>query len=162
MAQYLVVQTDDVRSTRIEVVNGMNMEVDEVTPGVQVYQIVKNDGAVEYRTMTGHLYEMTGGSRVVDATPAAPMWAEVDTTVAPSDEVQSNVITKLEYMNRFQDQELAALYTAAKSVVQVEIWLEKFKVADFIDLADPRTAAGVRALEAAGIIGVGRANEILQ
>ena len=70
-------------------------------------------------------------------------------------------ITKLEYMNRFTDAELAGIYTAAKAVIQIEIWLEKFKLATEIDLTDSRTIAGVQALEAAGLIGEGRAAEIL-
>jgi hypothetical protein len=70
-------------------------------------------------------------------------------------------LTKLEYMNRFEDNELAAIYTAAKSIIQIEIWLEKFKLATEIDLTDPRTIGGVQALEAAGLIGQGRSLEIL-
>lgn len=71
-------------------------------------------------------------------------------------------ISKLEYMNRFTDQELAAIYTVAKTNVMVEIWLEKFKaVKDNVNLDDPRTVAGVHALEAAGLLGSGRASEIL-
>lgn len=70
--------------------------------------------------------------------------------------------TKLEYMNRFTDDELAGIYTAAKTVVQVEIWLEKFKLAEFVSLDDPRTLAGLQALEAAGLLAAGRAAEIVE
>lgn len=75
--------------------------------------------------------------------------------------VPVTVLSKLGYMNRFTDAELAAIYTAAKSVVQVEVWLEKFKLAEFIDLTDQRTIAGVQSLEAAGLLAAGRAAEIL-
>ncbi len=71
------------------------------------------------------------------------------------------VLTKLEYMNRFTDAELATIYTIAKSNVSVEIWLEKFKLSTEIHLDDPRTIAGVQALEQFGLIGPGRALEIL-
>jgi len=71
------------------------------------------------------------------------------------------ILTKLEYMNRFTDSELAAIYTAAKQSIEIEIWLEKFKLATEIDLSDPRTIAGVQALEAVGLIGASRADEIL-
>jgi hypothetical protein len=70
-------------------------------------------------------------------------------------------LTKLEYMNRFTDVELAAIYTAAKSNVQVEVWLDKFKLAEEINLDDPSTIAGVQALEAAGLLAKGRSTEIL-
>lgn len=70
-------------------------------------------------------------------------------------------LTKLEYMNRFTDAELEGIYTAAKSTIAIEIWLEKFKLATDINLEDARTIAGVQALEAAGLLAVGRAAEIL-
>lgn len=70
-------------------------------------------------------------------------------------------ITKLEYMNRFTDAELAGIYTAAKSEVQIEIWLEKFKLASEIDLDDAATIAGLQAMEAGGLLAAGRTAEIL-
>lgn len=76
-------------------------------------------------------------------------------------------ISKLEYMNRFTDVELATIYSAAKVSVLVEVWLAKFNATTpepngtAIDLDDERTAVGLHALEAAGLIGAGRANEIL-
>lgn len=83
----------------------------------------------------------------------------------PEDPVQpgpvKTQITKLEYMNRFTDTELAGIYTAAKNVIQVEVWLEKFKLATDISLADQRTIAGLQALEAVGLLDAGRAADIL-
>lgn len=70
------------------------------------------------------------------------------------------VLTKLEYMDRFMDAELAGIYTAAKTVVQVEIWLEKFKLATEVNLDDARTLLGLQAMEAAGLLESGRAAEI--
>lgn len=74
--------------------------------------------------------------------------------------VSVRTLTKLEYMDRFTDLELAGIYTAAKTVVQVEIWLEKFKLATEVNLDDPRTLAGLQAMESAGLLGVGRSAEI--
>lgn len=71
------------------------------------------------------------------------------------------VLSKLDYMNRFADAELAGIYTAAKTVISVEVWLEKFKLASDINLDDPRTIGGLQAMEAAGLLAVGRAAEIL-
>jgi hypothetical protein len=70
-------------------------------------------------------------------------------------------ISKLAYMDRFADAELEGIYGAAKVSLAVEVWLEKFKLAEFIDLSDPRTLAGLQALEANGLIGPGRSLEIL-
>ena len=83
-------------------------------------------------------------------------WSPVVVPPAPV-----RVLTKLQYMNRFHDAELAGIYTAAKTVVQVEIWLEKFKLASEINLDDPITIGGLQAMEVAGLIGAGRAAEIL-
>lgn len=76
-------------------------------------------------------------------------------------------LTKRQYMNLFTDTELAAIYSAAKAVVQIEVWLAKFNAATpdpdgtSIDLDNPETLAGLQALEGAGLIGPGRAAEIL-
>ena len=73
-------------------------------------------------------------------------------------------VTKLEYMNRFTDEELGTIHSAAKVSVLVEVWLAKFNAATpesdgtAVDLDDERTASGLYALEAGGLIGVGRAN----
>lgn len=70
-------------------------------------------------------------------------------------------LSKIDYMDRFADAELAAIYAAAKTSIEVEIWLERFKLAQDVNLDDPRTQAGLMALEAVGLIGEGRAAEIL-
>ena len=69
--------------------------------------------------------------------------------------------TKLEFFDRFTDAEQVAIYDAAKTVTQAQIWLDKFKLASDIDVTDPRTIAGINALEAAGLLAAGRAAEIL-
>ena len=69
-------------------------------------------------------------------------------------------LTKLAYMDRFTDVELAGIYAAAKVAPAVEVWLEKFKLAEYVDIADARTIAGLQALEAAGLLAAGRAAEI--
>lgn len=71
------------------------------------------------------------------------------------------LISRLDYMNRFTDAELAAIYTAARTDVNVEIWLEKFKLASSINLDDPKTLLGLQALETLGLIATGRPVEIL-
>lgn len=86
---------------------------------------------------------------------------ELIAEVATQEPTNLGQISKLAYMERFSDAELAAIYGAAKVSLAVEVWLEKFKLAEFIDLSDPRTLAGLQALEANGLIGPGRALEIL-
>ncbi len=70
-------------------------------------------------------------------------------------------LSRLEFMNRFTMAEMAAIYTAANQNVLVEIMLNQLKLAEFINTADPRTAAGIQMLEQAGLLDAGRADEIL-
>lgn len=71
-------------------------------------------------------------------------------------------ITKLAFMEKFTDAELVTIYSAARVNAQVEVWLEKLKMTTGnVFLTDPRTIAGVYGLERAGLIGKGRAMEII-
>lgn len=70
-------------------------------------------------------------------------------------------ISKLKFRNRFTGAEKLALYTAAEASVQLRVYLDDLAAAEFVDLDYPATVAGVQALEQAGIIGAGRAAEIL-
>lgn len=87
--------------------------------------------------------------------------AEFPDDVEPVVPAPLGQISQLDYMERFTDAELENIYGAAKVSLSVEVWLKKFEAADFIDLADPRTLAGLQALEANGLIGAGRSLEIL-
>ena len=70
-------------------------------------------------------------------------------------------MSPIDYMDRFTEAELIGIYAAAEVYPEVKIWIKKFERAPEVSLSDLRTIAGVQALEAAGLIGVGRANEIL-
>lgn len=131
--------------------------------GDELYQCVQYGTVVAFRDLNGNEVVPVGGSVVIDANPPTPAWhVEPEPVVeTPQPEPAPRTITRLEYMNRFTDEELAGLWTAAKSVVQIEIWLEKFKLAEFISLDDPRTVEGLLALEGAGLLAPGRANEIV-
>lgn len=98
------------------------------------------------------------GDYIVTTYPSGATSRELRFTPA---EAPTRILTKLAYMNRFTDAELATIYTAAKSAVSVEIWLEKFKLASEVNLDDPYTIGGLQAMEAGGLIGAGRAAEIL-
>jgi len=80
---------------------------------------------------------------------------------APQEPEQITQISRLDFMDRFTDTELAGVFAAAKASPAVEVWVEKVKAASSIDLTDPRTVSGVQALETAGLIAEGRADEIL-
>lgn len=71
------------------------------------------------------------------------------------------VITRLAFMEKFTTPELVAIYTEAKTAVELEVFLDKVKAADEVDLTDSRTREGVAVLASMGLIGEGRAVEIL-
>lgn len=70
-------------------------------------------------------------------------------------------ITQLAFRNRFLPAEKTAIYTAAESNVEVRIWLDDLAATTSVRLNNAQTIASVQALEAAGLIGPGRADEIL-
>ena len=73
----------------------------------------------------------------------------------------STIRTKLEFITLFTDAEIGNILTEAKTNSNVAIFLKKVELAGEIDLADQRTINGVNWLEANGIIGAGRASEVL-
>jgi len=73
----------------------------------------------------------------------------------------SRILTRLKFMRLFSGPELVAIYSAAKSNIQLEIWLDKFKLAEEISLDDVEMVTGLQSLEQAGILAPGRATEIL-
>jgi len=71
-------------------------------------------------------------------------------------------ITKLEFVNRFTSDEFKAIIAASKVNADIELWMMKFNLATYIDLNSGQVNEGLQGLEAAGLIGAGRANEIIQ
>ena len=74
-------------------------------------------------------------------------------------------ITRLAFLSRFTDEEAITLDLASigatVEAATIRRYLSKVNAANFIDLSREDTRAGVQALEAMGIIGEGRAIEIL-
>jgi hypothetical protein len=76
-------------------------------------------------------------------------------------EVTGRVMTKLEFLRRFTQEERVAIRTVAKANVQLEDYMAMIDLAQDIDTADADTKAGVQMLEAVGLLAAGRAAEIL-
>lgn len=70
-------------------------------------------------------------------------------------------LTHKGFYDRFTDAEMQAILAAAETNAALKTWWEKFKLASVINLDDPATQGGVQALEIAGLIGEGRAAEVL-
>ena len=75
--------------------------------------------------------------------------------------VSGSRITKLAFRNRFTQAEKVALYTAAKTNVDIQIYLDDVNAATYIDLQRADTRASVQGLELAGLLAAGRAAQII-
>lgn len=91
-------------------------------------------------------------------------WVDVEGVLmapaAPTPAPASRILTHLQYMNRFTQAELRAIYTLSKTVVDMEIWLDKFRQASHIDLDEQELADGLAALVAGGVLAANRPAEI--
>ena len=70
-------------------------------------------------------------------------------------------LSVLDFRNRFTHAEKVAIYTAAQSSVEMQVWLADLAAASEVNLSHDLTISGVNRLETAGLIGVGRAAQIL-
>lgn len=70
-------------------------------------------------------------------------------------------LTHREFMARFESAESEAILVAAASTPSLQAWWETFRLAQFVNLDDPATRAGIQALEIASVLPAGRAAEIL-
>lgn len=123
----------------------------------------------------------TGGERVSDVlaareairrasnrTEAAILAAETPEAVATvtleitdDDIVQPAALTREQFLSRLTPEETAAILTAAKSNVALEAFVLRLTTASYINVTDLATEAGVQALEIAGLLASGRAEQIL-
>lgn len=76
-------------------------------------------------------------------------------------------LSKLEFVELFTDTEYATLLSAAKTSIQLEGWIKKLDLAtpdangDSVDMDSQNIQIGVNGQEMMGLIGEGRAEEIL-
>ena len=80
---------------------------------------------------------------------------------APEPEPTGKVMTKLEYLRRFSQDERIAIRTVAASNPVLADYMALLELATEIDTDDPDTQAAVMMLEGAGLIAAGRGVEIL-
>ena len=71
-------------------------------------------------------------------------------------------ISRLDFMERFTHAELESIYTAAKTSVGVQVFIDKLKMHEgLVDLSSPTLKAGVDALVSGGVLTQFRADAIL-
>jgi len=87
----------------------------------------------------------------------------VEPSPPPPPSPQPKPLSVLAFRSRFTDAEKIAIYTAAEASIPIRVWLDDLKAAQnqTVDLIDERIIAGVHAMEFGGLIGAGRAAEIL-
>lgn len=71
------------------------------------------------------------------------------------------LLTHEQFIRRFTNAEWEGMTAAARASTAMDAWMRRFTLATVVSLDDPATAAGVQALELAGILAAGRADEIL-
>ena len=71
------------------------------------------------------------------------------------------LLTHETFIKRFTPTEWEAMTAAARANAAMDAWMRRFQLATFVNLDDPATAAGVQALEMAGILNTGRAAEVM-
>lgn len=81
--------------------------------------------------------------------------------VTDADGATPQRLTRLRFLSRFTDAEMQAIVAAAETSPALKAALLKWQTAEGIVLTDPATIAGVQALEMIGLIGAGRAAQIL-
>ena len=75
--------------------------------------------------------------------------------------IRQTYFSKLEFLNRFTDEELAGILDAAKINSLIAVWVKKLDLAENVNLIDERIINGVNKLEEFGLLSIGRAAEIL-
>ena len=104
-------------------------------------------------------------------------WVEAEDWVGPNDVYENNtftryeppdpyvgrppVITRLAMIDRFSDSEYMEIISASKTDVEVQIWYDKFSLANTVNLLDPRTISGINALVGKSLLTQVRADSIL-
>ena len=86
-------------------------------------------------------------------------WVD-ENTVIPI-EILRTRLTRLEFRNQFTMAEKQALYTAAQSSVDIQIFLDDVNAAEYVETTDQVTIDGLSALVSEGLLTQGRADEIL-
>lgn len=71
------------------------------------------------------------------------------------------ILTKLQFLRRFTQAERITMRAAASASAEMFDYMELLRLAEEVVLNDPDTIAGVTMMEVAGIIGAGRAQEVL-
>lgn len=79
----------------------------------------------------------------------------------PQTEINLNIMSKLKFNQRFTFDELVAIETAAGTTPGIRVFQSQLALADYIDVTDANTIAGINYLVSLNLITTERATEIL-
>ncbi len=142
--------------------------------GSQIYQETYQGNVQRYVTLDGTdigaMLPAGTSATVVDTNPQQPAWALPDPAYVPPTPAQ-RMCTKNQFIDRLGDVAYVSILAMARQSVQVEAFVKRLEMAtpdadgNSVNLDDPRTQGGVRALEAAliaqGVVVAGWADEVL-
>lgn len=131
----------------------------------QTYEILTPEGVVENTIIAdlAFVQAVYPGRWRVQVAPAQP----------GGPQAKNNRLSPLAFLRRFTDEERtrfdlssiddpSASEEERKRAAQLRMFEGDYRLASYVRLDDPRTIAGVRGLEALGIIAKGRAKEVLE
>jgi len=114
--------------------------------------------ALRYKSENGQAVDMYPGKTDQEVLEAIKVKHEQEKAAEPE---IGKVLDHTDFFNLFTNEELVAVYTAAKDNVYLQIFLDKIKVAKKIILNDPEVIAGSGLLVQLGILTEERRNAIL-
>lgn len=143
-------------------INGVGEAYQEITRYGNVVRYTDLEGNTLFTSIPSGV-----SSSVINATPTQPLWAVPDPIDNPTSEpAPSRRLTKLGFVGLLGS-DFPAILTASKQSLEVELFVRMLDWATpdpdgtSVDLDDPRVIYALNQLEAAGVIGTGRATEIL-
>lgn len=123
----------------------MNFIVTDKATGAEVYRY-QADAPIEWSGMKFSTHDHTEFVEVIDGVIQG---------------TAHRILTKLEYLRRFTTEERVNIRESAKTNPVLEDYLVMMELADEINTGDADTIAAVNMLEQVGLIGAGRASEVL-
>ena len=124
-----------------------------------LWRLEKDDAAQCWRAVEDNAGITRFGFTRADFPAAQPPALPAYVPPAP---VPAPRFTSLEFLALFTDAEQLAVATAAMQSAPVKLWYDKMLAASFVTLDDPRTAAGLGDLVAAGLLTAERKAEIVE
>lgn len=129
------------------------------------YIIINIDGYVEGSIESTNLIACGDYISITDIAIAAnkkwnrllSRWEDDDRALPP---LQRNII-KIDFVELFTDTEMEDLIDFARTNSKAALFLRKLDSYDLIDLNNTKLQTAITAMETVGIIGTGRANEII-